>query len=205
MLRGPAGFSQTVQSSWSLPVIVVVLALALSGCSSAPYFINNVHAVVPGVVYRSAQLSPETLTGLIEQHKVRSVLNLRGAFPGQPWYDGEKAAASRAGIAHYDFELSSKVEVGANQAEQLIQLMREAPKPLLIHCWGGADRTGLASALYLYSIHERPADEASGALSWKYHHLSFTSAGAMDRSFAKFVELKNAALRLTQKAGVMSP
>ncbi len=174
--------------SFPAQVAIVALAVGLTACSAAPYFIQNIHSVVPGVVYRSAQLSPERLSGLIAERGVKTVLNLRGAFPGEAWYDGEHATVTKAGVKHIDFELSSKLEVPPAQAEELIRIMREAPKPLLIHCWGGADRTGLASALYLYAIHEKSSSEASAALSVKYHHLSFTSAGAMDRSFEKYVQ-----------------
>ena len=181
--------------SFSNQLLWVGLVFAVSACASAPYFIHNVHTVVPGVVYRSAQLSPEKLSSLVEEKGVRTVLNLRGASPGEGWYDGEKAAATTAGIRHIDYELSSKREVPPRQAEELIRIMQEAPKPLLIHCWGGADRTGLASALYLYALAEKPVEHASSALSWRYHHLSFTSAGAMDRSFDKFIEARVATAR----------
>ena len=46
------------------------------------------------------------------------------------------------------------------------QLLREAPKPVLVHCEGGADRTGLAAALYLAAA-GHPA-QADGQLSVRY-------------------------------------
>lgn len=172
--------------SWPV-VLVIVVAASLSACILAPPIIQNVHHVVPGVVVRSAQLSPERLAELIASHKIRSVLNLRGPSPGESWYDDERAVTARKKVEHFDFPMSSREEVPRAQADALIELMKRAPKPMLIHCWGGADRTGLASALYLYAIKNQEAERAAAALSFKYHHLSFTSAGAMDRSFKAFV------------------
>jgi protein tyrosine/serine phosphatase len=129
-----------VSRLWSALLVVT----ALTRCATPP-FGQNIHDVVPGVVVRSAQLSPTDLQVLIDQDHIASVLNLQGASPGSDWYDQELKVTSKANVAHLDFGLSSGREVPVETAEELIQVMREAPKPLLIHCWGGADRTGLAS------------------------------------------------------------
>ena len=55
------------------------------------------------------------------------------------------------------------------------------PKPMLVHCKSGSDRTGLAVTLYLHVIKGQPLDEARRALSWKYGHWSFGSAGVVHR------------------------
>lgn len=188
-----------------LQLVVLAVVISLSACAYGPVFVQNVHAVVPGKVYRSAQLSPARLGELIEERGLRSIVNLRGASPGERWYDEETAAAKAAGIAHYDFGISSKREVAPDEADALIALMRQAPKPMLIHCWAGADRTGLASALYLYALDERDAAEAGRALSVRYHHLSFTSAGAMDRSFEQYVASQRVAADASQRLQALSP
>lgn len=175
-----------------------LLLLVICACALAPPLLQNVHEVVPGKVLRSAQLSPERLARLIETHKLKSVLNLRGPHAGEGWYDSERAVAATANVEHYDFELWSAKEVPVARAEQLIALMRRAPKPMLVHCWAGADRTGLAAALYLYAVHHEAAELAARALSFRYHHLKFTSAAAMDRSFENYVSA--AALRPTPAA-----
>ncbi|MBK7861158.1 MAG: dual specificity protein phosphatase family protein [Archangiaceae bacterium] len=163
------------------------VALTVSACAFGPPFVQNIHTVVPGTVYRSAQLSGPRLTELAEERKIRSVINLRGAAPGERWYDEEVAAAKAAGLEHHDFMLSSREEVSRAQADELVAIMKAAPKPMLIHCWAGADRTGLASALYLYALAGEKPERAERALSMRYHHFSFTSAGAMDRSFNRYI------------------
>jgi protein tyrosine/serine phosphatase len=64
--------------------------------------------------------------------------------------------------------------------------MRDAPKPILIHCRSGADRTGLASALYLAAIAKTNEKTAEGQMSIFYGHLGLpimSRAFAMDRTF----------------------
>lgn len=180
-----------MQSSSWLQLSLLAVVMSVSACAYAPRFIQNVHEVKPGKVFRSAQLSSERLTQLIDQHGLRSVLNLRGAAPGERWYDEERATARQNNVAHYDFAMSSKREVSPQEADELIRVMRELPKPMIIHCWAGADRTGLASALYLYAVDDQSAEDAAKALAMKYHHFSFTSAGAMDRSFQNYVEARS--------------
>ncbi|WP_219928901.1 tyrosine-protein phosphatase [Palleronia abyssalis] len=52
-----------------------------------------------------------------------------------------------------------------------MQVIRDAPKPLLIHCRGGADRTGLTCALYVAGIDGRGEDAAEAQLSISYGHI----------------------------------
>ena len=44
--------------------------------------------------------------------------------------------------------LSAYRDVSVEQMDEIIKLIEQAPKPILIHCESGADRTGLVSALY---------------------------------------------------------
>jgi protein tyrosine/serine phosphatase len=38
------------------------------------------------------------------------------------------------------------------EAARLVAVLCQAPKPILIHCEGGADRSGLASEIYLSQV-----------------------------------------------------
>jgi protein tyrosine/serine phosphatase len=62
-------------------------------------------------------------------------------------------------------------------------MLKDAPKPILIHCRGGADRTGLASVLYSQRIAGIPTGRAEQQLSLYFGHVGvplISSAYAMD-------------------------
>src|SRR5262249_37735778 len=52
-------------------------------------FAGNVHEVIPGILYRGAQPSPASLETLIQKHKIRTVLNVRGCCWPDEWYIAE--------------------------------------------------------------------------------------------------------------------
>ncbi len=147
---------------------------------------GNFHEVVPGEVYRAAQPSPEKVAAYASRYHIRSILNLRGPNPGKPWYDREVAAAQAANIQLIDVPILSRKALTREQVEALIETMKNAPKPLLIHCQAGANRTGLASALYLAAISKEDEFTAQGQLSPYYGHIPlwFMRAYAMDETFA---------------------
>jgi protein tyrosine/serine phosphatase len=174
--------------------IGIVLAVVLGAGSYAAYCgilirEGNFHAVQPGVLYRSAQLSPAELGLLVRQYGIKSVLNLRGAHAGAPWYDGEIAAVHTLGAVHYDYPISAKRLVTSRQIAELLDIVRRAPKPLLIHCKSGADRSGLVAALYEYAVDGESAADADRQLSLVYAHFPYLTSrsGAMDDSFWAFV------------------
>jgi protein tyrosine/serine phosphatase len=172
----------------------VLVAIALPAASLAAYcgaviYSGNLHAVSEGVLYRSAQLSKDGFAASIRQYKIKSVLNLRGAHPHEAWYDDEVAVSQENGVTHYDIPISAKRFVGEQQVEQILALLRAAPKPLLIHCKSGADRTGLVSALYRYAVEHADAADADRQLSLAYGHFPYltSKSRAMDDSFWAFV------------------
>lgn len=63
-------------------------------------------------------------------------------------------------------------------------LLDSLPKPVLIHCMGGADRTGLAAALYLASLGQGEA-KAEAQISFRSGHalLPVSAAWPMDQSW----------------------
>lgn len=151
---------------------------------------GNLHAVVAGEVYRSNQPDPARIAAMKADFGIRTILNLRGAEPGAAWYDAEVASAGALGIRHIDFGMSSVRSLTPEQARRLIALMRDAPKPLLIHCKAGADRTGLAAALYVAAIAGGSKSQAQRQLSLAYGHFGFPFSPTypMDKTFQAMEE-----------------
>jgi protein tyrosine/serine phosphatase len=170
--------------------VVLSLVLAVGGYVLYLLVTDNFHVVVAGQVYRSGQMSGSALARVIHAHGIQSVLNLRGGGGADGWYRDETNTTHQLGVGHYDFALSAGREVSDEEIEDIMATLRQAPKPVLIHCNGGADRSALISAIYLYTTQGETAAEASRALSPFYGHiphLHWRYAIAMDRSYWRYV------------------
>ena len=148
---------------------------------------GNVHVIAPGTAIRSAQPTPARLDDIVQRYGVRSVVNLRGMNAGRDWYDAEIAESRRLGLQHFDIALSARTELDPGQLQAVLALVDRAPKPVLIHCNGGSDRTGLISAAWLYA-HGASTEVAGQQLSVRYGHFPWLGSrtSAMDRSLAAF-------------------
>lgn len=150
------------------------------------YSNNNFHEVLEGELYRSAQPDGAELARYTAQHGIRTVINLRGEHEGTGWYDEEIGTSRRLGLAHIDFSMSSRAELTPEKANELIRIFETAEKPILIHCKAGADRTGLASALYLAAVGKTGEEAAEAQLSLLYGHFPIpvlSAAYPMDETF----------------------
>lgn len=168
-------------------VALVAFAAVAGGFYAHMLWTTNFHPVIAGELYRSSQPSAATIAEFQKQYGIKTIINLRGNNSGRHWYDKEVAEAKQLDINHIDFRMSSNKELTQAQAARLVEIMRDAPKPILIHCQAGADRTGLASALYLAAIAKTSEATAGNQISIVYGHVSlpFMGAYAMDRTFEK--------------------
>ena len=151
---------------------------------------GNFHTVVPDRMYRSRQLDRAELIHYIKAYQIKSIVNLRGGNAGSDWYQDEIAVAHEVGVTHFDYGISANRDAPDEALNAILDIVRAAPKPVLIHCKSGADRTGLIAALYQYVQEGRSAEEAAGQLSMWYGHLPFfwNSTAAMDRTFWRYVD-----------------
>lgn len=146
---------------------------------------GNFHKVIAGQLYRSGQPSASQLESWVRTYGIRTVINLRGANPGKGWYDREVATAAALGLHHIDIKVKSSIPASRELTDRIVEAMRTAPKPILVHCEAGADRTGLAAALYLAAVVDIGEVAADRQLSFIYGHISvWPSAGRrMTQSF----------------------
>lgn len=171
-------------------IMVFVLSVNTSGYVWYRVGTGNFHTVSPGKVYRSGQMDDEQWTDYIQKYAIKSLLNLRGEHRSSSWYQQEIHVAEKLGVTHYDVKISAHHEVDNATLDTILAIMRQAPKPLLIHCMFGADRSGLIAAVYLFAIEGQRAEAASGQLSLLYGHFPYllSKTGAMDRSFWRYVD-----------------
>lgn len=138
---------------------------------------SNMHEIAPGV-WRANQPSPRRLRRW-KALGIKSVINLRGTEP-KAHYLLEAEACRKLGIRLHSLRFSSRRFAPPERLIELLDLMRDAERPTVIHCKSGADRTGLASALYLMDAEGVPVEVAQKQMSLRYLHLKNSSRGAMD-------------------------
>lgn len=142
---------------------------------------GNFHPITPREAYRSAQLDQDELEYYIHKFGIHSIINLRGNNVGESWYAKEIATSRKLGIRHYDLGvLSAGRRPSSHEIEKLLKIFRIAPRPVLIHCQGGADRSGLAAALWKMVIDGVPKSVAKKQLSIRYGHMPFGPTQVLD-------------------------
>lgn len=174
---------------WAAVIVVAAPLLAALWWINDTFVVRDNLRVASPDLYRSGQLLSSRWQGSFDEAKFRTVINLRGAKPDSGWYRNEMKFAADRGLAHYDFPLLAHQAPSIDEMKQVVQIMREAPKPILIHCKNGSDRSGLVAALYRYAIEGVPADVAGQQLSFWYGHFPWllSESGAMDTAFKRYV------------------
>jgi protein tyrosine/serine phosphatase len=168
---------------------IVIAALIIVMLPPAGYFgvyipvQGNFHAITPGEAYRSAKLSSGKLEQYIKKYNIRSIVNLIGEDPHKAWYQDEQRVSAKHRIRHYDLALSATEPPSEEATRKLMRIFQTAPRPVLIHCKGGADRSGLVAAMWKVIVDKEPKSEARKQLSILYGHLPFGETSAMDRFF----------------------
>jgi hypothetical protein len=166
-------------------VVVGVLVLAAAAVGAAGWALgDNFATVLPGRVYRSAQLSAAGLHDRIARLHLRAVLNLRGANPGEDWYDEECELAAHEGVKHYDLATDSEYPPTPEDLHELIGVLDHCERPLLIHCQSGIDRTGVAAAVCVLLGEGGSPALAHGQLGQLYgHQLPWRERTARQEAF----------------------
>ncbi|MBZ5763400.1 dual specificity protein phosphatase family protein [Rhizobium sp. VS19-DR104.2] len=182
-------FSKRLKKAFAVSGLsALAVAASLGGYAWALQLTGNFHTVIPGELYRSAQPSPQQLADYVQKNGIKTVINLRGEDEAAKWYGSELAEANRLGVQHIDFRMSSSHELSPDQADRLFAIMRSAPKPILVHCNSGADRTGLVSVIYSQQIAGVDEETAERQLSFYYGHVGLQAVSptyAMDSSWTK--------------------
>ncbi len=153
---------------------LAVLALALPamwmGWNQANH---NFGVLQPGRIYRSGQMPPGALERTVRELRIKTVLNLRGPNPREPWYRDEVAATLSAQATQVDIALSSCVWMSRIQLRTLVRVLDTCEYPAIFHCAWGSERTGLASAVAELLRPSGTLADARGQLVMRYLYVRF--------------------------------
>lgn len=124
-----------------LVCVVLAAVVLLNSCQASPErnsaYPKNFHKVNDDIC-RSGQPSADEMAFLAASEGIRSVLNLRDNHD-----DADEVGA--LDLVRFDIPLSAG-SITEDDLVQILQTVQRAPKPVLIHCWHGSDRTGAAVA-----------------------------------------------------------
>lgn len=138
---------------------------------------TNQAEIAPGV-YRSNQPTLARLERL-RAAGIKTVLCLRGdnTLP----YAAIRGHCDQLGMRLAAVGLSARQPPTAESILCLIDLFRTMERPFVMHCKSGADRAGLASAIYLIVIEGKSVTQARRMFCWRYIHFKRTKTGVLDR------------------------
>ena len=126
--------------------------------------VRNLYRVAPGI-YRSAQPDGEEFRTL-HRAGLKSVLNLRAHHS-----DREKIGDLPLNLCELPMNAGSLTRKDLFMA---LVILRDVPKPVLIHCWHGSDRTGAVVAAFRIVFQNQTVESALNELKdRRYGHHRF--------------------------------
>lgn len=159
----------------------------------APYDgLRHFGVVEEGALYRCGQPTPAELTELIQRHRLRTVISLRGSRgedEAGDWEAAERDVCRAHGVEFVSLPCNHKNPPTHEQAAEFLRVVRTAERrPALVHCRIGQQRTGLFCALYRVHVQGVDADEAlreMDALGFNIRHRRHQRLLAAFRALAR--------------------
>lgn len=113
----------------------------------------NFHWVDGRDVARASQAYLGLLESFLKSNGLKAIVNLRGPHPDVVWWRYETDICARIGVAHFDPTMDSRRLPLREMLAGLLDAFDAAPRPFVIKCAGGQDRTSFAAALYIVHRH----------------------------------------------------
>lgn len=110
---------------------------------------------------------------------IKTVLNLRGQAL-QPHHLFEVESCARLGLTLVNVQMAARRAPDRAELIDLLDAFATMERPFLMHCKSGADRTGLAAAIYLMLYEGTDIATAQRQLSFRYVHIRRTTTGILD-------------------------
>lgn len=122
---------------------------------------------------------------------IKAVLNLRGVSD-QAHYLFEEESCRALGLELVTVHLGARNAPEQHRLVALVEAFDTLPKPFMMHCKSGADRTGLAAAFYLLLYTDATDAEVRRQLSFRYLHIRKSSTGILDHVLETYLAARDA-------------
>lgn len=161
---GQAAAPSAPSSFPRLAAIALIAALAVwfyVGGVRPNLFPKNFGVVDQGRLYRAGELSTAAMRRVVEQYRIRTIVDLGAAAEGSR--DDQRAAvvADALGVERYRFHLHGDSTGNPNNYVQALAIMTDpAKQPVLVHCGAGSERTGCAVVLYRAAVQRKSVPES---------------------------------------------
>lgn len=132
---------------------------------------------------------------------IRTIINLRGLRNGADWlpspeqpgfYWLEKEACEEAGIRLINHRAYSREAPKPEFVLEFDKMLQSIEYPALLHCKSGADRAGIAAALYKFLRQDVPLEDALQQLTYRYGHVKSGKTGVLDHFFEVYKDVAEA-------------
>jgi predicted protein tyrosine phosphatase len=188
----PVGISRKALAA-KIALVAALLLTAAVALRGGPRYYNlkirgNLRAVVPGVVYRSAQPTAAQLADWKARYGITTVINLRGVDNTD--YAEEQRATTALGLKELVIDWPQNRLMNAGDVHALQQLIKQAPGPYLIHCGNGVNRSGAVAMLLAMWIGDSDYLSASSELRSAYWGLPDADRWATGR-FAEYEDYRS--------------
>jgi protein tyrosine phosphatase (PTP) superfamily phosphohydrolase (DUF442 family) len=132
----------------------------------------NFHFVTP-FLWRSAQPSEKSIQRM-KDHGLKALINLKRDEQNHAW---ERSVAEKMGLQYYYFPMDAEGDHDLDQIAEILDVIKDpANHPVLIHCHGGKDRTGLVSSIFKIEYTEEDFNDIyKEMLVFGYHQERFPS------------------------------
>jgi len=104
----------------------------------------NFH-IVDNDIWRSAQPSIESIAAM-KKHGLKTIINLRGSEENHLW---ESRICDSLGIQYFHLPMDGREVPDTADLNDILRIIEnQQNQPIMYHCLGGKDRTGIVTAIY---------------------------------------------------------
>lgn len=117
-------------------------------------------------------MSPERLKEVIDEHGIKTVVDLRLGGPGDMEYGvSERRVVEESGATYVHAKLRSSALPTQQRMDRIFEALDSAQTPVLFHCTDGVHRTGFATVLWLTEHEGVSFDAAMKQISLWYGYF----------------------------------